>query len=100
MKANCGECARRWVCDIDPDQCNEWPDPAPETVVDHFRAMTDGELVEFLFEHGADTVCDLVCGGGCLAIDSLKETASQKCRRNILAKLQEPYKEKDGGGEI
>lgn len=69
--------------------------PDEKTNIEHFRAMTDAELVEFLFEHGADTVCDLVCGGGCTAVDSFKETASQKCRKIILAKLREPYKEKE-----
>lgn len=100
MKGNCGECERRWCCNIDPDKCDEWTEPVPMTNVDRIRSMTDEELVEFLFEHGADTVCDLVCGGGCTAIDSFKETASQKCRRIILAKLREPYKEKEHGQTI
>ena len=96
MKGNCGECERRWTCDIDPEECNQWPEPVPMTNVERFRTMTDEELVEFLFEHGADTVCELVCGGGCMAVDSFKETAAERCRRIILAKLREPYKEKEG----
>lgn len=28
MKGNCGECNRRWICEIDPKECNEWPDSA------------------------------------------------------------------------
>ena len=68
----------------------------PQTNADRIRSMTDEEMVEFLFEYGAYTVCDLVCGGGCTAVDSFKETASQKCREIILAKLREPYKEKEG----
>ena len=69
--------------------------PDGKTNIEQFRSMTDEELVEFLFEYGAYTVCDLVCGGGCKAVASLEKTASQKCREIILAKLQEPYKEKE-----
>lgn len=100
MKGNCGECERRWFCDIDPDECDEWIDPIPMTNEDRMRSMTDEELVEFLFEHRAETICDLVCGGGCEAIATLKETAEEKCRRIILEKLRAPYKEKEHGQTI
>lgn len=43
MKGNCGECDRRWYCDIDPGKCDEWPDPVPMTNADRFRAMSDEE---------------------------------------------------------
>lgn len=65
------------------------------TNADHFRSMTDEELAEFLDQHGADTICDLLCGGGCNAIPTLTETAEERCRRIILEKLREPYKEKE-----
>lgn len=48
MKGNCGECNRRWFCDIDPDKCNEWPDPIPMTNADRINAMTIEEKAEFL----------------------------------------------------
>lgn len=54
MKGNCGECNRRWACDIDPDKCNEWPDPAPLTNADRIRAMLDEELAEFLIDLADD----------------------------------------------
>ena len=44
MKGFCGECDRRYACDIDPDKCDEWPDPVPMTNADRIRAMTDEEL--------------------------------------------------------
>ena len=50
MKGNCGECERRWACDIDPGKCDEWPDPAPMTNADRIRAMSDEELAKFLAE--------------------------------------------------
>ena len=100
MKGNCGECERRWCCDIDPEKCDQWPEPVPMTNADRIRSMTDEELVEFLYEYGAYTVCDLVCGGGCKALASLKETSDEKCRRIILEKLRAPYKEKEHGQTI
>lgn len=44
MKGFCGECDRRYACDIDPDKCDEWPDPVPMTNGDRIRAMSDEEL--------------------------------------------------------
>ena len=48
MKGNCGECERRWFCDINPDECDAWPDPVPQTNADHIRSLTDEELAELL----------------------------------------------------
>ena len=48
MKGNCGECERRYFCEIDPDKCNEWPDPVPQTNADRIRAMSDEELADAL----------------------------------------------------
>ena len=44
MKGFCGECDRRYACDIDPDKCDEWPDPVPMTNADRIRAMCDEDL--------------------------------------------------------
>lgn len=71
-----------------------------KTNADRIRAMTDEELAAVLDGFGAYSVCDLVCGGKCYAIASLEKTASQKCREIILAKLREPYKEKEHGQTI
>ena len=48
MKGNCAECCRRWVCEIDPSDCNEWPDPVPVTNADRIRAMSDEEMAKKL----------------------------------------------------
>ena len=48
MKGNCGECERRWACEIDPNECNEWPDLAPMTHAQKIRSMSDEELAEFI----------------------------------------------------
>ena len=50
MKGFCGECDRRYACDIDPDKCDEWPDPVPATNADRIRAMSDEELAKWLVE--------------------------------------------------
>ena len=50
MKGFCGECDRRYACDIDPDKCDEWPDPVPMTNADRIRSMTDDELNELFHE--------------------------------------------------
>lgn len=49
MKGNCGECDRRWICDINPDDCDEWPDPAPITNNERISAMTIEEKAEFFY---------------------------------------------------
>ena len=48
MKGFCGECDRRYACDIDPDKCDEWPDPVPMTNADRIRAMSDEEMAKKL----------------------------------------------------
>ena len=50
MKGFCGECDRRYACDIDPDKCDEQPDPVPMTNADRIRDMTDDELNELFHE--------------------------------------------------
>ena len=59
MKGNCGECERRYFCEIDPDKCNEWPDPVPQTNADRIRAMSDEELANWLdYMYGRCDWCD------------------------------------------
>ena len=48
MKGFCGECDRRYACDIDPDKCDEWPDPVPMTNADRIRVMSDEEMAKKL----------------------------------------------------
>ena len=52
MKGFCGECDRRYACDIDPDKCDEWPDPVPMTNADRIRAMSDEEMADMLWKTG------------------------------------------------
>ena len=63
MKGNCGECERRWYCDINPDECDAWPDPVPQTNADHIRADNDDGLKETIhaFSLGFKPWCDFHC---------------------------------------
>ena len=77
MKGFCGECDRRYACDIDPDKCDEWPDPVPMTNADRIRAMSDEELVKMMTfgagefdcyecRRSEDEPCDMNCEERCL----------------------------------
>lgn len=58
MKGNCGECVRRWYCETNPDDCDEWTDHVPMTNADRIRAMTDEELAELLVDGCCGSKCD------------------------------------------
>lgn len=59
-----------------------------------FRSMTDEEWADYIEQHCADRLCELVCGHGqCKAIRTLTETAEQVCRRIVLEFLRSPAKE-------
>ena len=77
MKGNCGECDRRWCCDIDPDKCNEWPDPEPIANADRIRAMSDEELANLLTHYSNN--------GGWVT-----EIGRQICYARIIEWLQQP----------
>ena len=63
MKGFCGECDRRYACDIDPDKCDEWPDPVPMTNADRIRAMSDEELAVWLCGLFSVLTCYTHCPG-------------------------------------
>ena len=62
MKGNCAECSRRWVCDIDPNECDEFPDPLPLTNADRIRS-SDEEVATMLLavKHGYTPWCACHC---------------------------------------
>ena len=91
MKGNCGECERRWYCDINPDECDAWPDPVPMTNADHIRSMSDDELADFMSEHSIEDFCYIICGGECKAIATFNKTAFQRCREIVSDWLKQPY---------
>ena len=79
MKGFCGECDRRYACDIDQDKCDEWPDPVPITNADRIRSMSDEELKEFICSNSQCKFCKFEGWGRC----------------ELLEWLQQPVKEND-----
>ena len=63
MKGFCGECDRRYACDIDPDKCDEWPDPVPMTNADRIRTMSNEELAVWLCDLFSVDTCYTHCPG-------------------------------------
>ena len=82
MKGNCAECCRRWVCEIDPSDCIEWPDPVPVTNADLIRSMSDEELADVV----AKGVGCVLKAPHCMDVD---------CTPCILKWLKQPAEEAD-----
>lgn len=90
MKGNCAECCRRWVCEIDSSNCNEWPDPVHVTNADRIRSMSDEELAVAISRSSILDLCDIVCGGDCKAVATFNKTSQQRCAEIVLDWLQQP----------
>lgn len=82
MKGNCGECGRRWYCEISPGDCNEWPDPVPMTNADRIRSMTDEELAVLLSDP-----CECSVDPN---EDGYRECGNKFCIEYLLNWLQQP----------
>ena len=93
MIGNCGECNRRWVCDIDPNECDLWPDPVPMTNADHIRAMSDEELADLLCTADWCETCDQMREEGTCKAMELDGPLSKHCVSAALRWLRQPYKE-------
>ena len=94
MKGFCGECDRRYACDIDPDKCDEWPDPVPMTNADCIRAMSDEELAEFLTHINTTNCqeCAFSHGWSCQP-DRDDYSDFEKCEEGRKRWLQQPAEE-------
>ena len=87
MIKNCGECYRRWSCDIDPRECNELTDSISVTNADRIRNMSNEELAMFLCDFRSCDADEYTCEG-C--------KAAQYCRAGhagTIDWLQKPAKE-------
>ena len=88
MKGNCGECNLRWACDMDPNKCNDWPDPVPMTNAQKIRAMSDEELATFISEIADECERNTECNQHCYGCDI------EYCvRESCLKWLQRPAEE-------
>ena len=95
MKGNCGECLSRWYCDINPDECDAWPDPVPQTNADHIRSMTDEELAEYLWVETDKTFnyCDVCKHYRLTAPHCAVRSQGRECIKARVDWLKQPYKE-------
>ena len=93
MKGNCGECNDRWFCEIDPDECDAWPDPVPMTNADRIRAMSDEDMAKCIFEIGFD--CHLCSEHERISDNPFlrHEKCDEKCTEHCLEWLQQPAEE-------
>lgn len=83
MKGNCRECASRCFCNIDPDECDAWPDPVPVSNADRIRAMSDEELATTIHAirlGWTATWCDYHC----------ENEGDDGCDKCVLAWLEQP----------
>lgn len=76
MKGFCGECDRRYACDIDPDKCDEWPDPVPMTNGDRIRASNE-KLKEWYCKNRDCGKCDFCHSFGCTLDEWLQQPAEE-----------------------
>lgn len=73
-----------------------YPKPRrPQTNGDRIRAMTDEELAEFVCSNSINTMCDIICGGWCNAVATLKKSADEMCKEIVIKWIQQPAE----GGE-
>ena len=98
MKGNCWECESRWTCDIEPEECDQWPEPVPMTNGDRMRTMTDGELAEQLAEARMSGTTLRLDDSGPTGVE--REFLKNRIERAYLNWLRQPYKEKEHGQTI
>ena len=67
----------------------------PITNADRIRAMSDEEISEYVCRNSINTLCDIICGGECNAIATLKKSGDWVCKENVMKWLQQPAEEDD-----
>ena len=65
------------------------------TNADRIRAMSDEEIAEYVCRNSINTLCDIICGGECNAISTLKRSGDWACKEIVMKWLQEPAGEED-----
>ena len=65
----------------------------PMRNADKIRAMSDEEITEFVCRNGINTLCGIICGGGCNAIASFKKSGDEACKEIVMKWLQQPAEE-------
>ena len=65
------------------------------TNADRIRAMSDEEIPEYVCRNSINTLCDIICGGECNAIATLKKSGDWACKEIVMKWLQQPVEEDD-----
>ena len=79
----------------DPEEardCNYFRDM---TNADRIRAMSDEAIAEYVCRNSINTLCDIICGGECNAIATLKKSGDWACKEIVMKWLQQPVEEDD-----
>ena len=94
----CGSCIGKTLCGEPEDTalgCVGRVIGKPMTNADRIRAMTDEELAEYVCRNSINTLCDIICGGECNAISTLKRSGDWACKEIVMKWLQQPAGEED-----
>ena len=65
----------------------------PTTNADRIRAMSDEAIAEYVCRNSINTLCDIICGGECNAIATLKKSGDWACKEIVMKWLQQPAEE-------
>lgn len=66
-----------------------------KTNADRIRAMSDEEIAEYVCRNSINTLCDIICGGECNAISTLKRSGDWACKEIVMKWLQQTAGEED-----
>ena len=74
----------------------DYPKPyKAKTNADRIRVMSDEEIAEYVCRNSINTLCDIICGGDCNAIATLKRSGDWACKEIVMKWLQQPSEEDD-----
>ena len=90
----CGTCFNCYSKNFNMD-CFPCEDADPMTNADRIRAMSDEEIAEYVCRNSINTLCDIICGGECNAISTLKRSGDWACKEIVMKWLQQPAGEED-----
>ena len=64
-----------------------------QTNADRILAMNDEAIAEYVCRNSINTLCDIICGGECNAIATLKKSGDWACKEIVMKWLQQPAEE-------
>lgn len=92
--------SKRELFDTAADMIEAAMDKPVVSRADWIRAMSDEELAERIYARSAYTLCEIICGGKCKAIDTLDKTSDQVCKEIVLKWLKQPADHAEVASEV